>query len=82
MRINKLIFVILLFLAVAPPLSANEMTQGEMAGIIRSAEHPCARVLDLQNDGENAWKVTCNSGKFHVSKNADGLYIVTAKGTS
>ena len=61
-----------------PQLLAEEMSHGEMAGIIRSADHPCTRVLDLKSSGENAWKVQCNSGSFFVIRDAEGQYSVTA----
>lgn len=56
---------------------AEEMSHGEMAGIIRAAGHPCARVLELQSVGKNSWKVKCNSGNFSVIRNTDGEYNIT-----
>jgi hypothetical protein len=58
--------------------SANEMSNGKMAGIIRSANHSCAKVIELQPDGENSWKVQCNSGSFNVTRNANGQFSVYA----
>ena len=58
--------------------SADEMSNGKMAGIIRSANHPCAKVIELQPDGENSWKVKCNSGSFNVIRNAIGQFSVYA----
>ncbi len=58
--------------------SAEEMSNGKMAGIIRSANHPCAKVIELQPDGENSWKVKCNSGSFNVTRNATGQFSVNA----
>ena len=58
--------------------SAEEMSNGKMSGIIRSANHPCAKVVELQPDGENSWKVKCNSGSFNVTRNANGQFSVNA----
>ena len=58
--------------------SAEEMSNGKMAGIIRSANHPCAKVIELQPDGEKSWKVKCNSGSFNVTRNANGKFNVYA----
>lgn len=60
--------------------SGQEMAHGEMAGIIRSADHPCAHVLDLQTTGESAWNVTCNSGGFFVKRDGNGNYTVNPSG--
>ena len=59
-------------------LHASEMSHGEMAGIIRSANHPCAHVLELQQPAENSWKVVCNAGPYLVNKSKDGSYSVSA----
>jgi hypothetical protein len=59
-------------------VSADEMSNGKMAGIIRSANHPCAKVIELQPDGENSWEVKCNSGSFNVTRNANGEFNVYA----
>ena len=56
--------------------SAEEMSNGKMSGIIRSANHPCAKVIKLQLASENSWKVQCNSGSFNVTRNADGKFSV------
>ena len=58
--------------------SADEMSNGKMAGIIRSAKHPCAKVIELQPSGENSWEVKCNSGSFNVTRNANGEFNVYA----
>jgi hypothetical protein len=57
-------------------LNASDMTYGEMAGIIRSADYPCARVLELEQTGNNTWIVKCNAGSYSVGKLADGHYAV------
>ena len=58
--------------------SAEEMSNGKMAGIIRSANHSCAKVIALQSAGENSGKVKCNSGSFNVTRNANGQFSVYA----
>jgi hypothetical protein len=58
--------------------SAEEMSNGKMAGIIRSANHSCAKVIELQPDREKSWKVKCNSGSFNVTRNANGKFNVYA----
>ena len=77
MRKLTIPIAMLITLPFAQHLFADEVTQGEMAGIIRSANHPCAKVLTVQNSGENSWTVECNSGRFHVTKNSDGQYNVS-----
>lgn len=57
--------------------NATEMTHGEMAAAIRSANYPCAHVIGLESAGKNAWSVECNSGKFRVSRNQDGNFTVS-----
>ncbi|HEY5702100.1 MAG TPA: hypothetical protein VIV20_01365 [Gammaproteobacteria bacterium] len=52
------------------------MSEGEMAGIIRSSDHPCHKVLDLMDTGDNSWTVQCNSGTFIVKRDAEGQYTV------
>lgn len=73
--LNVLIAILLLMAFVTLSL-AEEMTPGEMRGIIRSAGHPCARVLDLHSTGDSSWRVQCNSGGFNVTRTADGQFIV------
>ena len=82
MSVNKIIITGLLFLFSNAQSFAEAMTQGEMAGIIRSAGHPCNRVLNLNSTGENSWEVQCNSGKFFVSRNKDGGYAVAMQDES
>ena len=69
-------FIATLLMVFASQLYAEEMSNGKMSGIIRSANHPCAKVIKLQPDGENSWKVQCNSGSFNVTGNADGKFSV------
>lgn len=54
------------------------MTHGEMSGIIRSADYPCAHVLEIQQTSDHSWKVMCNAGAYMVNKDAGGSYIVKA----
>jgi hypothetical protein len=68
---------LMVMLALASPATAGEITHGEMAAAIRSADYPCAHVLELQSAGDNAWSVDCNSGTFLVTRNEDGSYAVT-----
>lgn len=70
-------FAMTALLVIAPQANAAEMSHGEMAAAIRSANYPCAHVLGVQNAGENAWSVECNSGKFRVSRDQDGNYTVS-----
>jgi hypothetical protein len=56
--------------------TATEMSNGEMAGAIRSADYPCAQVLKIDSKGNNAWLVQCNSGQFSVSRDQDGNFTV------
>jgi hypothetical protein len=58
--------------------SADEISNGKMAGIIRSANHPCAKVIESQPNGENSWEVKCNSGSFNVTRNANGEFNIYA----
>jgi hypothetical protein len=71
-------FIAILLMVFASQSYAGEMSNGQMAGIIRSANHPCAKVIELQPAGENSWKVQCNSGSFNVTRNADGKFSVNA----
>lgn len=73
-------FAILGALAVAPQARATEMTHGEAAAVIRSANYPCAHVQALESVGDSAWSVQCNSGKFRVSRDQDGNFTVTQTG--
>ena len=72
----KSLFAVLFTLAFSTQLSAEEMSRGEIAGIIRSAEQPCKNVLALESTEKNSWKVECNSGGFIVIRETDGKFIV------
>ena len=71
-------FIAILLMVFVSQSYAEEMSNGKMAGIIRSANHPCAKVIKLQHTSENSWKVQCNSGSFNVTRNADGKFSVNA----
>ena len=60
-----------------PEVTAGEMSQGEMAGIIRSSGNPCNKVLDLMATSDSSWTVQCNSGKFVVKRDSNGEYSVS-----
>ncbi|MEM7304720.1 MAG: hypothetical protein AAF372_04260 [Pseudomonadota bacterium] len=70
------------FLLLVSVAHGHDMSHGEMAGVIRSADHPCAHVLELQNTGENSWKVECNAGLYYVNKSTSGDYVVSAVNNS
>ena len=79
MHIKTMQFLMgMIFLLVTPFLIAGEMTEGEMAGIIRSSDFSCAHVLEIQQTSEASWKVDCNSGEYHVDENPDGQFTVVA----
>ena len=59
-------------------VSADGMSNGKLAGIIRSTNHPCAKVIEFQPNGETSWAVKCNSGNFNVTRNANGEFNVYA----
>ena len=56
----------------SPHVTAVDVSHGELAGAIRSAEYPCAHVLQVDSNDDNAWIVQCNSGKFNVSRDQNG----------
>lgn len=62
--------------AVTVPVSAVDIDHGELAAAIRTAGHPCARVLEVTSARSSTWVVRCNSGLFIVSASLDG-YTVT-----
>lgn len=71
---NFIIFVLITF---SQLLYAIEISHGEMAGIIRSAGYPCAKVIELQPISENSWRVQCNAGNYTVVRDEDRNYNVT-----
>lgn len=69
--------VIIVFITATFCVDASEMTHGEVRAAIRSADLPCHHVIDLKNNGDNAWIVTCNSGKYNVSRDEKGKFSVS-----
>ena len=69
--------VLIVFLMKASWVSASEMTHGEMRAAIRSANLPCANVINLKSAGDNSWIVECNSGKFRVTRDNNGQFTVS-----
>jgi hypothetical protein len=62
------------------PVSAADVSHGEMAAAIRSAKLPCAHVLKIDSLGDDVWVVQCNSGTFRVSRDNSGGFQVTQTG--
>jgi hypothetical protein len=62
--------------ALTKPAFATEMEHGDMVAVIRSADYPCQQVLELQDTGNDAWRVRCNSGTYQVTRDANGQYSV------
>lgn len=58
-------------------VNADDVSHGEMAAAIRSADYPCVQVLNVDDNGNNTWIVQCNSGKFNVSRDQNGDFKVT-----
>ena len=79
-NITKNFIIALILLIYSQLLYSIEISHGEMAGAIRAAGYPCARVLDLQSTSENSWKVKCNAGSYGVTRDADGNFnVITSK---
>jgi hypothetical protein len=74
-------FGVILSSLLASPATAADVSHGEMAAAIRSADYPCAHVLKIDSSGDDAWLVQCNSGSFRVSRDQDGRFKVTRAGT-
>jgi len=60
---------------------AAQPDYGTMAAVIRSANYPCAHVQSINTAGSNMWSVECNSGRFKVTRDADGEYSVSKAGS-
>ena len=73
--LSSVSFVIFILIFSAS-IFAADMSQGEMAGIIRSSGNPCNKVLHLMDTSDNSWTVQCNSGTFIVKRDAEGQYSV------
>jgi hypothetical protein len=63
-------------LALVQPTFAAEMSDGEIAAAIRSADYPCDHVLEVQATGDNGWRVQCNSGTYQVTRDTNGQFRV------
>jgi hypothetical protein len=63
-------------LALAWPAFATGIDRGDRVAAISSADYPCQQVLDLQETGNNAWRVQCNSGTYQVSRDEEGRFSV------
>jgi hypothetical protein len=63
-------------LAFVQPAFAAEISHGEMAAAIRSADYPCQQVRKLQATGANGWRVQCNSGTYQVTRDANDQFSV------
>jgi hypothetical protein len=61
----------------SPQATAADVSHGEIAAAMRSAHYPCDQVLEVDSDGDNAWVVQCNSGKFNVSRDQNGNFKVS-----
>ena len=72
-----IIFLSITLLHIVSSVLADDMSHGEMAGIIRSSDLPCKHVLNLQQTSESSWKVECNAGIYSVSKTSDEAYSVS-----
>jgi hypothetical protein len=63
-------------LVLVQPAFAAEVSNGEMAAVIRSADYPCDHVLDMQAMEDNDWRVQCNSGTYQVTRDENGQFSV------
>lgn len=59
------------------PVAAADVSIGEIAGAIRSANYPCAHILEVDPAGDNSWVVQRSSGTFKVFRDQDGRFEVT-----
>ena len=73
----KLLFGLATLLATMSVAFAQTPGNGELAAAIRSADFPCAHVIEVAASGDNAWRVQCNSGTFVVRKAETGEYSVS-----
>jgi hypothetical protein len=61
----------------APAVADTAPSHGDLAAAIRSADLPCAHVLQVEPAGQNQWLVACNSGRFVVTRAPDGKLSVS-----
>ena len=66
-----------LFSALPAKEAEPEMSNGELASIIRSADQPCNHVIEFQKTAKDTWLVTCNSGVFSVKGDGNRNYSVS-----
>jgi len=74
--LHRISLALITTLALVQPAFAAEVSYGEMAAAIRSADYPCQHVLQLQTTGDNDWLVQCNSGTYQVARDANGQFSV------
>ncbi|UCH48566.1 MAG: hypothetical protein JSU95_01775 [Betaproteobacteria bacterium] len=58
---------------------AEEPPRGEFAAAIRSADYPCNHVKEVTSAGDNIWIVQCNSGRFRVTRDSEGNFLVSKR---
>ena len=74
---STLLFCVIASGVFSPHVTAVDVSHGELAGAIRSASYPCAQVINVDSNGDNAWIVQCNSGTFNVIRDKNGEFTVT-----
>jgi hypothetical protein len=74
--LQRISLALITTLALVQPAFAAEISHGEMAAAIRSADYPCQHVLQLQATGDNNWLVQCNSGAYQVTRDVNGQFSV------
>ena len=75
-NLQRISLVLAMIFALVQPAFAAEISDGELAAAIRSADYPCEHVLGQQATGDNDWRVQCNSGTYQVTRDASGNYNV------
>ena len=75
-NLHRSCLALTLMLSLVQPGFAAGVSNGEMAAAIRSANYPCAHVLDMQVIEDNDWHVQCNSGTYHVTRDENGQFSV------
>lgn len=55
---------------------AQDVAPGTLAAAIRESGNPCQRVIESSSLGASSWLVTCNSGKFKVTRKKDSSFDV------
>lgn len=58
-----------------PPAGTPE--HGAFAAAIRSAQLPCAHVVEVEAHGSGTWQVKCNAGLYRVVRTADGQLAIS-----